>query len=480
MPIVSQYSYYNFVNNKIASWNGFHRKYSFAIFLFDDEFVMDKEETSLMRFNWKKIIVSGTVAGMVIVTGCAGNVPSNNHGNRNGERLTNAVTRSVDGTRNTVTRGIVTGERAVRNTTAPVTRGTPRRATRATQPRPTVETQVRTTAQPTHTPRHQANRVAPGRNHAGRVNRTTADFRDGTGMTRGRTHHPRSAVHHGQPAAIENAVYDGKAPIHSNTLYMDGQQTVSGTAVTRSSTVNNASTLRNTATPKVTPDKVTPNQERPVTRARTTTPTRNTTARSNSGARTTTQRRTVSTTRSAAQPQVRATTQPRAAATPQPKLNAITLVGKSQPTATRNSQRMTRGMTRGVNRTVTTRNANRTASRTTNRVSNRTAGTTARNTQRMTRGIHRTGAVNRPGTASVTRSTANRTQQRNDQIRNANRATRKANPTRRVDRTRSRVEGRNTRNNGNSLARQSIEQKQTGVTRSIQPLSAVGSVGVYK
>ena len=56
-----------------------------------------------MKFNWKKIIVSGVVAGMVIVTGCAG-LPENNHGNRNGERLTNAVAR--DGATRGMTRGI--------------------------------------------------------------------------------------------------------------------------------------------------------------------------------------------------------------------------------------------------------------------------------------------------------------------------------------------------------------------------------------
>ena len=48
-----------------------------------------------MRFNWKQIAVSGMVAGMVMVTGCAGNVPANNHGNYNGERLTRAVERNT-------------------------------------------------------------------------------------------------------------------------------------------------------------------------------------------------------------------------------------------------------------------------------------------------------------------------------------------------------------------------------------------------
>jgi|GEM_PF-5268231 len=101
-----------------------------------------------MRINWRKIIVSGALAGMVIVTGCAGG-PEMNHGNRNGERLgTNATAADVresDGVTRGMTRGTHrglnrannAGHRAARNldnynydgmlnnrTTAPRTRQT--------------------------------------------------------------------------------------------------------------------------------------------------------------------------------------------------------------------------------------------------------------------------------------------------------------------------------------------------------------------
>ncbi|MCL2048712.1 MAG: hypothetical protein FWG87_08290 [Defluviitaleaceae bacterium] len=44
----------------------------------------------------KRIIAAGMVAGMMAVTGCASNVPSRNQGNRNGQRVTDAVHRRND------------------------------------------------------------------------------------------------------------------------------------------------------------------------------------------------------------------------------------------------------------------------------------------------------------------------------------------------------------------------------------------------
>jgi len=445
-----------------------------------------------MKFNWKKIIVSGTVAGMVIVTGCAGNVPSNNHGNRNGERLTNAVTRNVDGERNPITRGINTGTRAVRNVGRTGTRAMQNatrnldgynyggvRSTATPAPRNATTHRATRAVQPGTVTRHHANQVAPGRNHAGRVHRTTADFRDGMNMTRGRTHNRSTTGYHGQPATLENGALDGQSAIH-NTLYIDGQQTVSGTAVTqRSNPAGNASTLRNTGNTNVTPNKIVPNHGQSTTRAKTTNPTRSATTQP----RTATQHRSTTTTRSTAQPRATATAQPRAAATQhstrQPSLNSITLVGKNQQVAPRNNQRMTRGMTRGINRTGAASSIN---SRTT------------RHNQNMTRSVNRTAAnntINRTANnshpARITRSASNNIEQRNQRpagTRNANRAVRRTSAPRRVDRTRTRVENRGNRS---SLVRQSINQRQSdsasGVTRNLQPtnaMSGVNHIGAFK
>ncbi|MCL2571449.1 MAG: hypothetical protein FWE11_03520 [Defluviitaleaceae bacterium] len=72
--------------------------------------------------NWRKIVVTGMVAGMIAFTGCSSNVPETNQGNRNGQRVVDAVnnragnynagrtrntTRRADGTR--VTRGFNRG-----------------------------------------------------------------------------------------------------------------------------------------------------------------------------------------------------------------------------------------------------------------------------------------------------------------------------------------------------------------------------------
>ena len=46
--------------------------------------------------NWRKILVVGMVAGMVAVTGCSSNVPETNQGNRNGQRVVDAVNRRTD------------------------------------------------------------------------------------------------------------------------------------------------------------------------------------------------------------------------------------------------------------------------------------------------------------------------------------------------------------------------------------------------
>ena len=46
--------------------------------------------------NWRRIIATGTVAGMIAVTGCSTNLPETNQGNRNGQRVVDATNRRTD------------------------------------------------------------------------------------------------------------------------------------------------------------------------------------------------------------------------------------------------------------------------------------------------------------------------------------------------------------------------------------------------
>jgi len=80
--------------------------------------------------NWRHFAITGLVAGMVAITGCASNMPESNQGNRNGQRVADAVNRREDTYRTTghrlgytensgynrVTRGI---RRGVNNVTRP-------------------------------------------------------------------------------------------------------------------------------------------------------------------------------------------------------------------------------------------------------------------------------------------------------------------------------------------------------------------------
>jgi len=46
--------------------------------------------------NWRRILVTGMVAGMIVFTGCSSNLPETNQGNRNGQRVVDAVNRRTD------------------------------------------------------------------------------------------------------------------------------------------------------------------------------------------------------------------------------------------------------------------------------------------------------------------------------------------------------------------------------------------------
>jgi len=51
--------------------------------------------------NWRRIVVTGLIAGMVAFTGCSSNVPDTNQGNRNGQRVVDAVNNRGDSYRTT-------------------------------------------------------------------------------------------------------------------------------------------------------------------------------------------------------------------------------------------------------------------------------------------------------------------------------------------------------------------------------------------
>jgi hypothetical protein len=90
--------------------------------------------------NWRRIAVTGLVAGMVAVTGCSTNLPETNQANRNGQRVVDSVNRRTDTYRGTgierdgvmgrTTRGIRRAAHNVTNPTNSTTRSTTRNTSR--------------------------------------------------------------------------------------------------------------------------------------------------------------------------------------------------------------------------------------------------------------------------------------------------------------------------------------------------------------
>lgn len=56
--------------------------------------------------NWRRMIAAGLVTGMLAVTGCSSNLPETNQGNRNGQRVVDAVNRRGDTYGSRPTRGL--------------------------------------------------------------------------------------------------------------------------------------------------------------------------------------------------------------------------------------------------------------------------------------------------------------------------------------------------------------------------------------
>jgi len=352
-----------------------------------------------MRIDWKKIAVLGTTAGMIIVTGCANNVPENNHGNRNGERLTSAMNDNYEGNRVTRSLGgaVRSTERTVRNGANEVKRTT-NRATRSinnTAPRGAgaIGDRLAPTA-PTH---------RPARTHAGRINRTTANFRDGvdgnrhlTDNNRVRnhvTHAPNRSItrsnhlnRHSMPIALEDSTYSAQhEQFTGNLLYVDGSKQ-SPTPQISPNPTNTANPVRmnRSATSRPKAARQVSNTAMPIPTASPTGTTRSTT-----------------TTRSAAP--VRHTS--RTAATmrhstvPVANLNGITIKAKDQHVKPNVSRMRTRSANRVAPRTSSVRsttNSNRSMTRSTQRNADRVRTNRAERPERVSNRVSaRTNTVRR-------------------------------------------------------------------------------------
>jgi len=205
--------------------------------------------------NWRRIIVTGMVAGMIAVTGCSSNVPETNQGNRNGQRVVDAVNRRTDSYG--LTRARNTGERTVRG----FTRGF-RRATRndgATNARNTSRSRVR----------HYNHVAHPGvvdgvgnyRHHGlnSGVTRNTTPNRSSSTLNRGRVGHTFGYDHYGSDYAHgmdgEYGGYD---------LGMRARTRVNNTAQNNAANINNR-VVRSTPVRKATTHNRTANTGRKAT-----------------------------------------------------------------------------------------------------------------------------------------------------------------------------------------------------------------------
>jgi len=456
-----------------------------------------------MRIDWKKIAVLGTVSGMIIVTGCANNVPENNHGNRNGERLTSAATRSYENNRPTRS---ISG--AVRNTDRTVRHGVGemgRTATRSinnTAPRGAgaIGDRLSPTA-PTH---------RPARTHAGRVNRSTSNFRDGVDGSRQLTtnhsarNHTTSGTNrhmtrsnqvnrHTTPIALEDSTYSAQhEQFTGNLLHVDNskQSTTPQTSpnparTTRSTTArpratgltNNTARPHATATPSTTTRSTTAARSSATGTTRNTAPARHNTATTHN----TPIRHSTATTPVRHAPAARNAATVRHTAVPSHNMNAITINAKNQTVKPNVSRMYTRSTTNRVaprtNSVRNTTNSNRSAGNSINRSMNRTGYSTNRSMNRstghsMNRSMNRSMQRNTNNTNRVARS------ERPERV--SNRAYTRANTARRTTDMRNRVYESYDNDNG-ALVRRSIESRRSAnrtnntnrnLTRSIMPMSA--------
>ena len=247
-------------------------------------------------FNWRRILVTGMVAGMIAFTGCSSNLPETNQGNRNGQRVVDAVNRRTD-TYNTT-----------RSSAA-------RRATRPTRSARNHSRGLRTNTTTRHNTRYNTSRSAVDGVTRNVVPNRSVHNRGRVGNTFGyqpmnRAHNPEEfgaydlGMHTGNPAVSNPAIVDNRVVRSSPTPRTHNRSTTTrkATATTRKAApvAPKASTpTRSTTAPRTTaPKTVTPARSAAAPRTtapKTTTPTRSTAPRT--------------TTRKAATPKHTATTQ---------------------------------------------------------------------------------------------------------------------------------------------------------------------------
>jgi len=215
--------------------------------------------------NWRKILVTGMVAGMIAVTGCSSNVPETNQGNRNGQRVVDAVNRRTD------SYGLT---RARNNGPARTTRGFNRGFRRAA-------TRNNGTAGTRHHYTHPglgANNNNQNRHHGLGTNVTRSTTRNDANRnsgaySHGRVGHTFGYDHNGYVGALDNE-YGG---------YDLGQRSRANSSVTQNVQRHNAANLNNRVV-RSTPARNTATQSNTTTGSSVTrksgTPTRNTATRS--------------------------------------------------------------------------------------------------------------------------------------------------------------------------------------------------------
>gem|GEM_PF-1390859 len=221
--------------------------------------------------NWKRIAAAGMVAGMVAITGCAANLPESNQGNRNGQRVTDAVNRRPDTYRTTSNRlartentGAGRASHTEGNMTNGVTRGQNNTANR------------RYTRHP-----HSSNRYLNLGRPGARIGNTFQYGNRHRGYTRGLNQHNRTmgqahgqgygydqgvaATNHGLVSSpvTRSAVTPAAAPYHTaetnrvNTRSMAANQTTANQAIANP-TRSHTATARPETKPEAKPSETKP------------------------------------------------------------------------------------------------------------------------------------------------------------------------------------------------------------------------------
>jgi len=247
--------------------------------------------------NWRRILVTGMVAGMIAVTGCSSNLPETNQGNRNGQRVVDAVNHRTD-TYNTTTRSSAArrAERPTRNA---------RNYSRGLRTRNTTTTRHGTTTRHNTPARYYANRNVVDGVTRNLPNRNVNNHNRGrVGHTFGYT--PMSAAHSpeeygshaydygmyaGYQAANNPAINNNRAvrtaPVHRSARANRSAATVApkAAATTRNASTRKTSTATTpvatasrvaVTTPKATPKPAISRNTTPVRAYRTNQPTRST------------------------------------------------------------------------------------------------------------------------------------------------------------------------------------------------------------